>query len=300
MLASASQVSPRLGVSYQWPATRTTARASVGRFFQPPQPENLLVASSDQARALSPFAAAAGGGGSDLHPERQTAIEAAVEQIVARGVRVDVAYWHRRVRNAADPNVFFGTTMIFPNTTDAGRATGFDVRLEVPRRGRWSGYLSYTNSQVVWFGPINGGLFLEEDVIAIGPGTRFTPDHDQRHVGSVGIAYDDERSGLWVSVTGQYASGTPLEIEADDLEDLAGRPGADLVDFDRGRVKPRSVFDVLIGRRLYRGPRFEVSARVSVLNVFNHAYAYNFGNPFSGTHFGAGRTVALSVRAGFR
>jgi outer membrane receptor protein involved in Fe transport len=300
MLAAAWQVSPRLGLAYQWPSTQTTARASVSRFFQPPQPENLLVASSMQARALSPFAASAGSGGADLRPERQTAFEVAFEQILARGLRVDVAYWHRRVRNAADPNVFFGTTIVFPNTTDAGRATGVDVRLEAPRRGPWSGYLSYTNSHVVWFGPINGGLFLEEDVAGISPGHAFTPDHDQRHVGSMAVTYDDDRTGLWISVTGQYGSGTPLEVEEEAVEDLVRRPGAALVDFERGRVRPRSVFDVQIGRRVYQGPRLDLTARVSVLNVMNHAYAYNFGNPFSGTHFGARRAVAVSARAVFR
>ena len=103
-----------------------------------------------------------------------------------------------------------------------------------------------------------------------------------------------------MSVAGQYGSGTPLESEEDAADDLASRPGAALVDFERGRVKPRSVFDILIGRRLYRGPRLELNARMSVLNVTNQAYAYNFGNPFSGTHFGAPRAVAFSVRAAFR
>lgn len=299
MIASASQVSPRVGAAYHWPSTQTTIRASAGRFFQPPQPENLLVASSPQARALSPFAAG-GEGGAELRPERQTAVEAGIDQAIARLLRLDVAYWHRRVRNAADPNVFFGTTMIFPNTTDAGRASGVDVRLEAPRRAGWSGYASYTNSHVVWFGPINGGLFLEDEVIDIGPGTAFTPDHDQRHAGSFGISYDNDRRGTWISVTGQYASGTPLEVEADDFEELSERPGAELVDFERGRVRPRAVFDVLAGQRLYRSSRVDVSARVSVLNIANRAFAFNFGNPFSGTHFGAGRTVAASVRAAFR
>jgi hypothetical protein len=299
MLAAASQVSPRIGAAYHWPSTQTTVRGSLGRFFQPPQPENLLVASSPQARALSPFAED-GEGGAELHPERQTALEAAVEQTIARVVRLDVAYWHRRVRNAADPNVFFGTTMIFPNTTDAGRASGVDVRLEMPRRMGWSGYVSYTNSHVVWFGPINGGLFLEDEVVEIGPGTAFTPDHDQRHSGSFGVTFDDDRRGTWVSLTGSYASGTPLEVEEDDIEELAERPGAERVDFARGRVKPRALFDVAVGQRLYRGARADLSARVSVLNVADRAYAFNFGNPFSGTHFGAGRTVAVSVRAAFR
>jgi hypothetical protein len=300
LLLPRSQVSPRVGVAYHWPGSRTMVRGSFGRFFQPPQPENLLVASSPAARALSPFVADGGPGGADLEPERQTAIEAAVEQGIARGVRLDVAYWHRRVTNAADPNVFFGTTMIFPNTVRSGRATGVDVRVDVPRRGRWSGYLSYTNSHVVWFGPINGGLFLEHDVIDIGPGTRFTPDHDQRHVGTVGVSYDDELRGLWVAATAQYASGTPLEVEEGDLEELRDRPGAALVDFERGRVKPRLVVNLQGGRWLSRGPRVEASARLSVLNLFDRNYAFNFGNPFSGTHFGAGRTVSVSLRLTFR
>jgi outer membrane receptor for ferric coprogen and ferric-rhodotorulic acid len=36
-----------------------------------------------------------------------------------------------------------------------------------------------------------------------------------------------------------------------------------------------------------------------VLNLFDQRYAYNFGNPFSGTHFGAPRTASFSVRVGF-
>jgi hypothetical protein len=299
MLESAFQLSPRAGVAYHWPSAQTTLRGSIGRFFQPPQPENLLVASSPQAHALSPFAEGGEGGG-EVHPERQTAVEAGVEQGLAGLARLDVAYWHRRVRNAADPNVFFGTTMIFPNTTASGRASGVDVRLELPRRAGWSGHVGYTNAHVVWFGPINGGLFLEDEVIEIGPGTAFTPDHDQRHVGSFGVTYDNDRRGMWVSFTGQYASGTPLEIDDDDLDEIDERPGAELVDFERGRVKPRAVLDVLVGQRLYRGPRVDLSARLSILNVADRAYAFNFGNPFSGTHFGAGRTILASVRAAFR
>jgi hypothetical protein len=227
-------------------------------------------------------------------------VEAGIDQALGGGLRLDAAYWRRWVSNAADPNVFFGTTIIFPNSTDSGRASGVDVRLELPRRAGWSGYVSYTNSHVVWFGPINGGLFLEDEVIEIGPGTAFTPDHDQRHSGAFGLTYDDERRGTWVSLTGLYASGTPLEVEEDDLDELSERPGAELVDFDRGRVKPRTLIDVQVGQRLYRGTRVDLSARVSVLNLANRAYAFNFGNPFSGTHFGAGRTVTASLRAAFR
>ena len=49
--------------------------------------------------------------------------------------------------------------------------------------------LTYTLGKVEQEGPINGGLFLEDDIADIGPGTRFTPDHDQRHVASAGLTF---------------------------------------------------------------------------------------------------------------
>lgn len=300
MLASASQVSPRAGVSYHWPDTDTTLRGAVGRFFQPPQAENLLLASSPAARTLSPFVDETDGGGGDVLPERQTAVDLSVSQGVARRLRLDVSYWARRVREAADPNVLFGTTIVFPNNVASGRASGVDVRLEVPRRQGWSGFVSYANAHVVQFGPITGGLFLEDEVIEIGPGTRFTPDHDQRHVGAFGVSYDRERSGTSVSLGGRYESGTPLEVEEDELLELQERPGAELVDFDRGRVRPRQLFDASIVQRLVRGSRVDVEVRAALLNVTGRRWAYNFGNPFSGTHFGPGRTIQIGFRAAFR
>lgn len=300
MLTRASQWSPRMGASYHWPSTQTTLRGSFGRFFQPPQAENILLASSEEARELSPFAEETGSGGGELSPERQTAFEVAVNQPLARTVRFDFSYWRRRVQSAADPNVFFGTTIILPNTVAKGRASGIDVRLEIPRRRGWSGYLSYANSRVVQFGPITGGLFLEEEVIEIGPGTAFTPDHDQRNVGAFGVSYDQERTGLSLSLTGRYESGTPLEVEEEELDELAHRPGAELVDFERGRVKPRQVFDVSLVQRLLRGSHVDLNLRFALLNMTGERWAYNFGNPFSGTHFGPGRTVQIGLRAGFR
>ena len=195
--------------------------------------------------------------------------------------------------------MLLGTTVIFPNTVAKGRASGVDVRLEVPRRRGWSGYVSYANSRVVQFGPITGGLFLEDEVIEIGSGTPFIPDHDQRNVGAFGATYDSERSGSSVAVTGRYESGTPLEVDANELDELRERPGAELADFDRGRVKSRQVFDVSLVQRLVRGQRVDLNLRVGVMNIAGERWAYNFGNPFSGTHFGPGRTVQFGLRATF-
>jgi outer membrane receptor protein involved in Fe transport len=303
LLTPASQWSPRIGAAYSWPTSRTTLRASVNRFFQPPQPEHLLLSSSAAARALSPFADDdddEGSGGAELQPERQTAWEVGVDQWFGGIARLDGAYWSRHVRNYADPNVFFGTTIIFANSVASGTARGVDLRLEMARYRGWTSYLSYTLSKVEQIGPINGGLFLEENILEIGPGTRFTPDHDQRHVSAAGLTYQSTARGFSASVAGRYESGTPLEVEEDDLDELMERPGAELVDFEEGRVRRRLIFDVTASQTLQRGRRTETSVRVGVFNLMDHAYALNFGNPFSGTHFGAPRTLRVDLRIGLR
>jgi hypothetical protein len=296
MLTSASQLSPRVGVASSVDRTGTTARASFGRFFQPPQAENLLLSSSVEARVLSPFVSE-GSGGAELRPEKQTAVEAGVGQAVGP-LRVDVAYWRRWVRNAADPNVFLGTTIIFPNSVARGWASGIDVRVDVAPRHGWSGFVSYSNSRVEQAGPITGGLFLEDEVADLAGGERFTPDHDQRNVAAGGLSF--VRGGFSAAAHIRMESGTPLQIEEDDLDEFQERPGADLVDFDRGRVKPRRTLDLGFTQRVRRSAAADLSVRLSLLNVTGSRWAYNFGNPFSGTHFGPGRTVQIGMRAGFR
>src|SRR5262249_5195704 len=153
----------------------------------------------------------------------------------------------RNFRNVNDPNVFFNTTIIFPNSVATGFSRGVDVRLDVPERRGWSGWLSYTNMRLLQTGPLNGGLFLTKELIEIGPGIRFIPDLDQRNTGAFGVVYRHHRNGLLLSLTGRHESGVPLEVEDERLEDLKSAPGADLIDFRRGRVKPRTIINLSAG-----------------------------------------------------
>lgn len=286
LLASSRQFSPRVGAVYYFEATKTAIRASFNRLYMPPQVENLLLASSAQAQQLSPFAGSGGPGGASIFPERVSASEVGVAQDIARFLRLNVAYWWKSFRNFDDPNVFFSTTIVFPNSVARGTAQGTDVRLDFPERHGWSGYINYSNSVIRQIGPINGGLFLTSDVIEIGPGTRFTPDHDQRNAGSFAATYSHARSGLWTSFSGIYESGVPIEVDPDRLQGLQSLPGADLVDLGRGRVKPWAVFGLSSGLDLSRDARVAVSLQLDIQNLFNSRFVYNFGNPFSGTHFG--------------
>jgi outer membrane receptor protein involved in Fe transport len=294
-LVPRQQWSPRLGAAFA-ASPATTLRASVSRFYQPPQPEHLLLASSLEARELSPIREDGSAGGADIEPERQWAYEAGVEHRFGRGWRLDVAGWDRRVREYADPNVFFGTAIIFPNAVAQGHARGVDARIEAAPGGPWSAYANLSVSKVTQTGPITGGLFLEDDVADIGPGVEFVPDHDQRVVASGGLTWTGGR-GVTLSAAARYESGTPLELDDDaEADALAARPGADRVDLARGRVRPRAIVSLVGGVPVWTKPRAVVSVRAAVLNLFGARYAYNFGNPFSGTHFGAPRTAAVTLR----
>ena len=300
LLVSASQFSPRVAAVYYFPEIRTAVRGSYNRLFMSPQVENLLLASSERARVLSPFITAEGTGGADIQPERQHAFEVGVSQDVGSVFRLDVAYWWRFVRNYADPNVLFGTTVIFPNSVAEGQAQGVDVRVDVPERRGWSGYASYSNSTVFQIGPINGGLFVEDEVIEIGPGTRFIPDHDQRNVASFGVSYRNLPTGLWVTFSGRHESGTPLQVDEDELDELMQRRGAERVDFDRQRVKARTPLNLAFGADLRRDDRVAFSARLDIRNITGEKFAFNFGNPFSGTHFGHPRLWRVELSFNFR
>jgi outer membrane receptor protein involved in Fe transport len=287
--------SPRVGVSYAWPRV-ATLRASYNRFFMPPQVENMLLASSEQARALSPFAA--DGGGAEVRAERSHTWEVGAQRQISRSLRIDAAAWWRKFDDVADPNVFFSTTLIFPNSVASGRAHGVDVRLDGSLGPRWSGYLSYGNQSVVQYGPISGGLFLTDEFIEIGPGTRFRPDHDQRNSGGFGITYTSGWHGAWISLTGNHQSGVPLEVDDDRLGELQALPGAELVDFQRKRVRPWSTFDVAAGMTFQHG-KIRYEPRVEVFNLFDRDHVFNFGSPFSGTHFGMPRSAQAELRVRF-
>ena len=291
------QFSPRIGAVYRLPATRTAVRASFNRLYMPPQIENLLLSNSKQARDLSPFTDETAGGVS-IKPEKVSAWEIGVAQDVKGLVKLDVAWWHRKFRNFDDPNVFFNTSLVFPNSVASGFARGLDVRLDMPQRRGWSGYLSYTNARILQTGPINGGLFLTDEFIEIGPGTRFIPDHDQRNVGAFGLTYT--RRNWWASLSGRHESGVGLEVDAERLEELKEERGAELVNFDRRRVRPWTLFDFSTGVDLFNDERVSVSAQFDIQNFGDHRFAYNFGNPFEGTHFGYPRMFSGRVKFTFR
>ncbi len=298
--ASENQLSPRIGVAYFVPLTGTVFRTSFNRLFQPPQIENLLLSDSEEARALSPFSVADSAGGARVRAERVSAYEVGAAQKLWDLGRLDVAFWHRDFRNYGDPNTFFNTTVVFPNSVNRGFSRGLDMRLDIAEWKGFSGYLSYTNARILQTGPINGGLFLTDEFVEIGPGRRFIPDHDQRNAGSFAVSYNHERQPWFVTFGGRNESGVPLEVDDDRLAELQSAPGSDLVNFERGRVRPWTIFNLQAGWRILTGEGPQLRLEANVENLFNRRFAYNFGSPFEGTHFGHPRLGNLRLVLSFR
>src|SRR5205085_11530640 len=139
----------------------------------------------------------------------------------------------------------------------------------------FSGNASFSNGKAIGFTPIVGGLFLNADAIASlsSPGQAFFLDHDQRTSAQWQLDYTHHKSGWWASLTGRYDSGLPTDLSGDRASFEAQGPllgftpqVLDQVDFDRGRVKPRAIWNFSTGVDLRRKERVTIAAQFEVLN----------------------------------
>ena len=73
-----------------------------------------------------------------------------------------------------------------------------------------------------------------------------------------------------------------------------------VLDLERGRVRPRTLFDVSVGIELFSKERVALGAQLDVENLTDRIFVYNFGNPFAGTHFGHPRLVSSRLKLTFR
>jgi hypothetical protein len=294
LLVKESAVSPRIGVAYHVHDANTVFRASYSRIFMPPFSENLLLSSSDTARALAPDPDARG---EDVRPERQHTFEVGVQQALGTHAKLDVAYYRKDIRNVADVDQFLETTVTFPLSVAKGLAQGVEARLDVPLRHGVSGYVSLSRATILLTAPLTGGLFLGE---VPAPGEQFYADHDQRWQSQFGISVEHPSRRVFGSVSGRYDSGIPFDagtnfnpVAFDDQLALT------LVNLDRGRAKPRAVVDAMVGSELFRHGTTKLEAQAGVVNLFDKTYLLNFLSIFNGTHYGAPRTWTARLRVSF-
>jgi len=307
LLIKDQALSPRLGIAYYIPRTQTTLRASYNRLFQPPPAENLLLASSREAAAISPIEVLRGV--SNVLPiltDKEHAFELGAQQLLTDRFRLNLTVYQKRIKNFSDKDQFFETGVIFPIAIESGRVTGEELRLETTEIHGFRGFASYANARAYGVTPINGGLFLGEDPSDLfAPGLKFANDHDQRNSLQFQVSYNHHRSGLYAIFNGRYDSGVPVDVEPNtSLADFVAE-GFDPrlyneIDFQRGRVRPRTILDFSVGADLFQKDRLSVNLQFAIQNLTNELFLYNFESVFSGTHVGFPRLFSGRMALRFK
>jgi outer membrane receptor protein involved in Fe transport len=298
-------VSPRLGMAYYIEKTKTVLRAAYNRFMETPALENLLLSSSEEARIFSPAGEEGGPEGAPVRPSREWQIDVGFQQGLGRYVRLDADFYYRRLKNPPEITNFLETGLIFPATLDHSRSKGIETRLDLARVHGFSGYVSYTNLHIYGFAPITGGLFLGEAVdLSQRPGSRINIEEDQRNTLAFQFMYDRLPGGFWTAFGGRHDSGFSVELEPDaNIEEFAmefPEKVLDRVNFERGFIKPHTVFNWSIGKDIRLNEHLTLSGQFNIQNLVDQFYLITFESVFSGTTIGRPRNYSGRLSLNFK
>lgn len=179
------------------------------------------------------------------------------------------------------------TGVSFPISYASARIIGEEVRLEVPRCGRFSGYVSYANQSGLGEGPITGGLFIGSDANnALTDTSKFSVSQDQRNTLRARIRFQAGRH-LWFAAATQYGSGLPAEVgDNPDVGSLIEQFGPQVVshvNLTIGGVGPNFSLDPATGAEFYRKETRSEQFQLEATNITDRLNVINFASLFSGT-----------------
>jgi hypothetical protein len=289
--------SPRLGAAYSLASAGLVLRASYDRIFQPPAIENVLLASTDLTGQLG------GGAFLPLRPAHGNYFEAGFAKSLLGKLRLDGTWYLRSVDHFSDDSLLLNTGISFPITFSHANIHGYEAKVEVPRWGRFSGFVSYSNMLGTGRLPVAGGLLLGDDASSLTQATgNFPISQDQRNTLRARVRVE-VHPRFWFALGSSYNSGLPFEIEGPtNLGFIAEQYGPRIlskVNFDHGRLRPSASFDVSAGVSLYQHERRSLRLQGDVFNLFDRLNVINFAGVLSGTAVDAGRNFSIRLNAGF-
>ncbi len=296
LLVHESALSPRLAAAWYWRAADLVFHASYDRVFQTPAIENLLLASSPAIATLSQNVLRL-----PVRPSRGNYYEAGFTKGLFHCIRLDANSYLRRVDNFADDDLLLNTGVSFPIAFRQASIHGFEGKLEIPRWGAFSGFLSYSNMRGVGYLPVTGGFFLGDESSGLLDRTdRFPITQDQRNSVRARVRWQIVPR-LWAALGGWYGSGLPVEFEG-TRQDAVAQYGERIVsrlDLERGRIRPSFSIDASAGLDLVRADRRALRFQADVQNLSNRLNLINFAGLFSGTAIAPPRSFSLRLTAEF-
>jgi hypothetical protein len=247
---------PRLGVRYDvhpgFP--RTTLKAGVGLFHQPPQPY----------QSIAPFGTPGLGSLSAVHTS------VGVEQEITRPLELSVELFYKDLRNlvVSAPSADSTQNGLSYQNNGSGRTYGSELLLRYKPQGRFFGWVAYT---------------LSRSERRDAPGQPlYSYDYDQTHILTALGSYKLGR-GWQVGARFRYVTGSPYTPEIGGVLDYDAGAYSPISSSNRNSVR-LAAFNQLDLRvdKAWQFQSWKLSAYLDVQNVYNEknaesvSYNYNY------------------------
>jgi hypothetical protein len=292
--------SPRLGVSRFFSSLNLVVHASYDRVFQTPAMENLLLASSSQQNSLSGIVLKI-----PVLPARANYYEVGFTKSFVSKLKIDGNVFRRDFRNYPDDDVLLDTGISFPIAFSSAEIHGEEIQIAVPRWGRFSGVLSYSNQTGIGQGPITGGLFLGDEIEGISDTSKFPVSQDQRNTVRARVRLQATER-LWFATSAEYGSGLPVDlngpVDPSQISFLLQQYGPAIlneVNFNARRVRPNFSFDAAAGATLFHKEGKDISFEIEGHNLTDKLNVLNFASLFSGTAVAPPASISARLKVGF-
>jgi hypothetical protein len=213
-------------------------------------------------------------------------------------LRLDTNVFRRDVNNYADDSQILSTGISFPIAFRKGILYGAEAKLEVPRWGRFSGFVSYSYIVGNVWNPVTGGLFLGDD--ATGATTQLTghfPDsQDQRQTIRARVRYQ-VAPRMWIAVGSDYNSGLPFQpdLTPEQYATEYGQVVINHLNFNLGRINPYLTENFSLGADLYQHEKRSLRLQADAQNLSNTLEVIDFGGLFSGNALGPSRQYTFRL-----
>lgn len=297
LIVNQNAVSPRLGVARCFAGSELLVHAAYDRVFQTPSFENILLSSSPDVVVLNP---------NILHvpvePSHGNYYEVGLTKGFMGKLSLDVNGYFRNMNNFADDNLLLNMPVSFPIAFRQARIYGAEGKVNIPRWGRLSGFVSYSYMVGSAYFPVTGGLFLGQsatDALTRLTG-RFWVSQDQRNTVRTRFRYQFS-NWLWGALGVQYGSGLPIDFDGTYEEALAqyGQQVIDRVNFARDRVRPSLSVDASVGANVWKKDNLAMRIQFDAVNLNNRLNLINFAGLFSGNSVAPPRSFAVALKSSF-
>ena len=297
LLVNQNALSPRLGLARYIPSADLVLHVSYDRVFQTPAFENILLSSSPAVETLNPNVLRL-----PVKPSHGNYYEVGLTKGFLGKFKLDVNYFRRYVNNYADDDQLLNTGVSFPVAFRKSDIYGAEGKLEIPKWGKLTGFVSYSYIVGSAYLPVTGGLFLGVDATnALSQTTgRIWDSQDQRNTVGTRFRYQ-VAPRVWLAMGGEYGSGLPVAFNG-TLQDAIDQYGAQLVDrvnLTRGRVKPSLSIDASAGLDLWKSDKVAMRLQADVQNLNNRLNVIDFAGLFSGNSIAPPRSLALRLETAF-